>query len=98
MKRPISIKIGPHVVPVTYVKTMDEAGQYMATPNPSIQINDRIKDGGLVLTLWHETCHAGLDLYGIDFDKPPDEERVVRFMETVLPQLIRENKIFRDWI
>ncbi len=92
MAKPKQILIGSHTVPVEYVKTLpDDSGQFMASPNPCIQINDRVKAGNLPSTIFHESLHALFYFHGCEFEKEANEEATVRVLETALPDMLKRN-------
>ena len=96
--KPKTVLIGPHAIEVHEVATLTDAvGQFLADPNPAIHISSKLSPKEKALTIFHECLHCLFYFHGIDFDKPVDEEHVVRMLESTVPELLRRNKaIFKE--
>ena len=97
--KPRKVLIGPHEVEVQYIETLDDAGRFIADPNPVIQLHPKLNPKELALTTLHECIHGIFYFHRIDFSQTLDEERMVGLIESEVPELLRRNKsIFKDLV
>ena len=93
MTKPKQLIIGPHIVPIKYLLTLDDATGMMVTdPNPMIYINAGLKGRSVYTTIFHEALHAIFYFHGMEFEKIQEEERIVRLLECEVTALLLHNK------